>query len=264
MESVTPQYVFTRDRVDNNRWIELFGYRLHPHIPLVGPQHRIADIGTGTGIWLTDLSTRIPTTVQLDGLDISLEATPPAQWVPSNVSFFEWDIRQDVPEKLVGQYDIVHIRLFIFVLLEKEIPGVLQKLTMLLKPGGYLQWDEVDISSLRIAKAHPDNKIEALTRPIELSSSQRPVPAWAPKLAGLAESAGLSDINAEKRDAPGYLAFAMHECNLVLHELMARATGNEAFAKGLEQLMPEVTEETRKGASWDFTRWTVVARRPVQ
>ncbi|KAH9988511.1 hypothetical protein F4779DRAFT_610964 [Xylariaceae sp. FL0662B] len=87
---------------------------------------------------------------------------------------------------------------------------------------------------------------------------------WAPKLPEPVESVGLCDIHADKRDALGYFAFAMHKCNLVLHELTARATGNEAFAKGLERLMPEVTEETRKGASWDFTRWTVVAaKKPV-
>ncbi|KAI1122476.1 S-adenosyl-L-methionine-dependent methyltransferase [Nemania abortiva] len=273
MADSQPEYVFTRDYIDNNRinlqhyqWVQLFGYHLHPSIPAVGSQHRIADVGTGTGVWLTDLSAHLPATVQLDGLDVSLKAIPPVEWLPSNVSFRQWDIREAVPEDLVGQYDIVHIRLFIFVLLDKEVPEILQKLTMLLKPGGYLQWDEVDISSFRIGKARPDNKIEALTRLFHLSRVQDPrlAPTWVPKLAALAGGAGLCDIQEDKRDAQGHLAFAMHECNLMLHELLARTTRNAAYAEQLSQIMPEVAEETRKGATWDFTRWTVVARKAAK
>ena len=77
MTSVT-EYVFTRDYLDNNRyvashiylellmtdrtairiisinlqhylWSELFGYLTHPDIPILDPHLRIADVGTGTG-----------------------------------------------------------------------------------------------------------------------------------------------------------------------------------------------------------------------
>ncbi|KAH8163676.1 hypothetical protein CIB48_g4565 [Xylaria polymorpha] len=129
-----PEYLFTRDFIDNNRinlqhyqWIELFGYHVHPRIPIDGPNLRVADIATGTGVWLTDLSTRLPATAHLDGFDISLKATPPANWLPSNVTFQTWDIRDDVPEALLGHYDIVHIRLLSFVLRDEEVPGILEK-----------------------------------------------------------------------------------------------------------------------------------------
>lgn len=78
------------------------------------------------------LSSRLPQTVRLEGLDISLEATTPKEWVPSNVSFREWDFKQDPPEDLVGQYDVVHLRLLILVLLDDEIPAVLQRFIKLL------------------------------------------------------------------------------------------------------------------------------------
>lgn len=79
-----------------------------------------------------DLSSRLPATVRLEGLDVSLKATPPTEWVPSNVAFREWDIKQEPPEDLVGQYDVVHVRLLVFVLLDDEILGVLQRLIKLL------------------------------------------------------------------------------------------------------------------------------------
>ncbi|RYC55499.1 hypothetical protein CHU98_g10712 [Xylaria longipes] len=273
MTGSQPEYVFTRDYLDRNRlnlqhyqWVALFGYHIHPHIPPPGPQHRIADVGTGTGVWLMDLSARLPATVQLEGLDVSLEATTPREWLPSNVSYREWDIKQEPPEDLAGQYDIVHIRLLIFVLLDDEIPAVLPKLLKLLKPGGHLQWDEADISSSRIEKTQPDGKVEAVARLFKLTQGQdsRLKPTWVPKLAELAESAGLCDVQVDKRDAtrtPPYLAFAMYESNLAFLELLARTTCNEDFAKELQELMPKVPEESRKGACWDFTRWTVVAKK---
>ncbi|OTA91940.1 hypothetical protein M434DRAFT_32210 [Hypoxylon sp. CO27-5] len=266
-----PEYIFTRDYIDNNRinlqhyqWTELFGYHFHPQIPITSPRLRIADVATGTGVFLTDISARLPESVQLDGLDISLKATPPVEWLPSNVSFRQWDIKRDIPEDLAEKYDVVHVRLIIFVLHDKEVPGILQKLIKLLKPGGYLQWGEADISSLRIEKTQPNNKIDALTRLAKISQSQdtRLAPTWVPKLPSLMESAGLSDIQVDTRDGPEYLRFAMHECNLGLHELIARTTRSEVFAKELEQIMPEVAEETRKGAMWVFPRWTVVGKKP--
>ncbi|RYC55167.1 hypothetical protein CHU98_g11043 [Xylaria longipes] len=86
--STEPQYVFTRDYLDNSRiniqhyqWVELFGYHLHPQIPLSGAKLPIADIATGTGS------------------------------------------KQAVPEDLVEKYDIVHVRLLILVLRDDEGPG---------------------------------------------------------------------------------------------------------------------------------------------
>ncbi|KAI1170960.1 S-adenosyl-L-methionine-dependent methyltransferase [Nemania sp. FL0916] len=275
MAGSKPEYVFTRDYLDRNRlnlqhyqWVELFGYRIHPKIPPVGPQHRIADVGTGSGVWLMDLSSRLPASARLDGLDVSLEATTPTEWLPSNVSFREWDIKQEPPEDLVGQYDIVHVRLLIFVLLDDEIPSVLQRLMKLLKPGGYLQWDEADISSSRIEKARPDNKVEAVTKMFYLSQrlDSRLKPTWVPRLGELAESAGMSDVKMDKRDTthtPPYLSYAMYESNLAFLELLARTTRNEAFAKELEELMPAVAKESRDGACWDFTRYTMIAKKTI-
>jgi hypothetical protein len=61
--SSSPEYVFTRDYLDNNRInlqhylvVQLFGYRIHPSIPVKDVNNpRIADIGTGTGYVKLDL-----------------------------------------------------------------------------------------------------------------------------------------------------------------------------------------------------------------
>ncbi|KAI0188241.1 hypothetical protein F4808DRAFT_446361 [Astrocystis sublimbata] len=83
------------------------------------------------------------------------------------------------------------------------------------------------MSSLRTATAQPGGKTEGLKSLIELSSGQDPrlPPTWL-HLAETAVKAGLRDVQTVKQDAPGYLAFSMHECNLVIHKLVARATGS--------------------------------------
>ncbi|KAJ5256643.1 hypothetical protein N7478_012747 [Penicillium angulare] len=141
---------------------ELHGYLVHPSIPTGDPNLRVADVGTGTGIWLTDIAHHFPSNVRLDGLDISLESTPPKEWLPQNGNFREWNILSEVPSDLVGVYDIVNISLLMFVLKDDEIKSALGNLLKLLKPGGYLQWAEVDLQSFRIRTSSPENKTEAL------------------------------------------------------------------------------------------------------
>ncbi|KAG6357744.1 hypothetical protein INS49_013623 [Diaporthe citri] len=146
--STRPECVFTRDYVDSNRinlqhyiWVELFGYRIHPQIPVSLPNLRVADVGTGTAAWITDLSPHLPS-AQLDGLDVSFDAAPPREWLPPNVTLRSFDVKGDVPADLLGCYDVVHIRNFAFVLLDEELAQALSNLAKLLKPGGHLQWGE--------------------------------------------------------------------------------------------------------------------------
>ncbi|GLA65381.1 hypothetical protein AtubIFM54640_007133 [Aspergillus tubingensis] len=87
---------------------------------------KIAEIGTGNGIWLFDLAPSMPTTVQLHGFDISEAQYPPKHMWPRNVKLALLDAFKDVPPTLVGQYDVVHVRMWA-------------------KPGGYIQWEEADL-----------------------------------------------------------------------------------------------------------------------
>ncbi|KAG8166174.1 hypothetical protein KVR01_004726 [Diaporthe batatas] len=170
-------------------------------------------------------------------------------------------LRSPPPGALVGQYDIVHVRNFAFVLQDPDIPRVLRNVVDLLKPGGYLQWGEADVSSFRIETVDSASKTDSLRRLLELSQSQdsRLAPTWVPNMPKLFVDAGLKNTISDVRDAPPYMAFLMHECGLMIHELVARQTGNQEVAKALQSLMAEVVEETKRGAWWAFTRWTVLA-----
>ncbi|KAE8138749.1 hypothetical protein BDV38DRAFT_291811 [Aspergillus pseudotamarii] len=265
-------YVLTRDFLDNNRinlqhylWIELFGYHIHPTIPTTSPTLRIADIGTGTGVWLTDQARRLPSTVFLEGLDVSFDATPPQELLPPNVNLREYNILGETPPDLQGLYDIVHIRNFSFVLKNDQVEQVIRNLYQLLKPGGYIQWGEPDVSSFRIEKSDPENKIGALTELIQIGQGQdgRLRPTWVPKLPRYFQEIGMEGVESDVKEPPPHLAFAKHECNLIIHELISRKTQNAAVGEKLNHIIPAVARETQQGSYWAFTRWTVIGRKPL-
>ncbi|KAI2628869.1 S-adenosyl-L-methionine-dependent methyltransferase [Hypoxylon sp. NC1633] len=266
-----PDYVFTRDYLDNNRinlqhyiWTALYGYCLHPELPISSADLTIADVGTGTAIWLTDVAARLPPTTRLEGLDVSFHAAPPLEYLASNITLRNWDVKGDVPAELVERYDVVHIRNFVFVLCDDDIPKVLSNLMKLLKPGGHIQWGEPDMLSWQIKTMREGLETSALMQLMKLSQPQDPrlSPTWVPKLPEQFKEAGLLVVECDVRDAPPALAMAMHECALQIHEQVARMTKNEEVAQGLKDLMPQVLDETRQGACWTFTRWTVVGKKP--
>lgn len=144
-------------------WTQLFGYHANPKIPLrYGADLQVADLGTGTGqvinpltvskssvalvkavnghalmmrsarIWLSDLSSQLPATAQLDGLDISFKAAPPTEWLPSNIKLRHWDIRDPIPEHLVDKYDFVHLRFFLCVLRNDEMSTAVENIAKLI------------------------------------------------------------------------------------------------------------------------------------
>jgi hypothetical protein len=219
-------------------------------------------------IWLTDLADEFPATVQLDGLDISFDAAPPRDWLSPNMNLHHWDIKAEVPEHLVGVYDVVNVRHFAFVLQQSDLKGVLDNLFKLLKPGGYLQWTDLDMSSLRVEKINPDIKADANVKLMELfqANDTRLRSAWGASLPSLFAQSGFVNVESDAKDAPPHLAVALHECGLLATEVLARnkAGGNEQMVQQLRQTLAEAAKETREGSVLAFTRFTVVGQKPCQ
>lgn len=82
-----------------------------------------------------DLAEGLPSTVQLDGFDISLAQAPSVKWLPSNVTLRQWDMFTEPPAELVGQYDIVHIRLVTLVVKDNNPLPIIQNMRKLLSTG---------------------------------------------------------------------------------------------------------------------------------
>ncbi|MCJ1377483.1 hypothetical protein MMC17_000578 [Xylographa soralifera] len=127
-------------------WQRQLRFRVHPDISLPKDRDlRIADVGTGTGAWLFEVAGEFPSNTILDGFDISTAQFPDENDLPANISLKILDIGGgDLPDSVVGKYDLVHIRLFAFAILNNDPTPILRNLVRMLKPGGWLQWSEAD------------------------------------------------------------------------------------------------------------------------
>ncbi|KAI0965548.1 S-adenosyl-L-methionine-dependent methyltransferase [Xylaria arbuscula] len=103
---------------------------------------KIADIGTGTGIWATELAAKLPETAILDGYDIDVIKFPDPQTLPKNVTLQFGDIFKPFAPEAYGKYDVVHVKFLIFALKKDDWFLVVKNLTKLLAPGGFLFWQE--------------------------------------------------------------------------------------------------------------------------
>ncbi|KAK1140230.1 hypothetical protein N8T08_010527 [Aspergillus melleus] len=268
-------YVLERDMFEISRlnlqhfyMREIYGYLLHPSIPTDNPNLRIADVASGSGIWLSSVSHQLPSTATLDGLDIAFDLAPPKAFLPPNMTLREWDIFSEVPEDLVGSYDVVHISLLAFVLRSVDIDHVMGKMMKLLKPGGYLQWLEHDLLSCQFKKSLPDNKTEALEELYKLSIihpvDSRFKPTWVSRLPEIFRESGFTAVESDVKNPSPELIWPLHHCGLLVQErLVVKLQGFE-WAEKIKNLLPEVHAETKAGAAWDLTRVLVIGRKPLE
>ncbi|KAH7123342.1 S-adenosyl-L-methionine-dependent methyltransferase [Dactylonectria estremocensis] len=130
-ERLDEQHIFTT---------KTLGFLIHPNIPIASPTLKVADIGTGTGIWLLDVAKSLPSTCQLTGFDMTSSAFPPPETWPPNVSLKIHDMFLPFPASEIGTYDVVAVRFVSSATPREEWARAIENLMTLLKPGGWLQW----------------------------------------------------------------------------------------------------------------------------
>ena len=164
--------------LQHHLWLETCAYYLHPSIPSAKEQLTIADVGTGTGIWLLGLAKSLPhPPAYMCGLDISGDQFPRPEWMPSNIHFREHDVFDPAgpPDDLLGAFDIVHIRLFVGVIKNNNPTELLDYCHKLLKPGGCLQWDDLDPARNQIARGvDPSASAEGMEMISRMTRTQKP------------------------------------------------------------------------------------------
>jgi len=267
-------YPLSRDFVDFNRlnlqhhlWKDIFGYSLHPKIPRDEKSLKVADVATGTGIWLLDLRSQLDpsTETELVGFDTDIMQSGPKEWLPKNFSLREWSIFADVPDDLVGTFDIVNVRLICFVIEEDPAP-VLRNLTKLLKPGGYLQWCEIDLESQHVETISPDVPTDCLqaVQNLTVLKNTRLLPTWVKTLNQTFEVEGLQAVEADWQTGKRHTALAMHWCNLHIPMMISDKirTTNPQKAGKIDALIQGSIIESQKGAMFAHTRVIVIGKKP--
>ncbi|KAI9878027.1 MAG: hypothetical protein M1830_002147 [Pleopsidium flavum] len=261
-------YVLNRDYQGSSRlnlqfflWKNALQFNLHPDIPQPKANVRIADVATGTGIWLVDLASSLPPTVQLDGFDISLAQTPTPKWLPPNIKLHQWDMFTDPPAELVGQFDIVHVRLITLVIKDNNALPVINNLRKLLKPGGYLQWDEVDTVGTYIESADPSvstTAIESLFMNLTIPKSARGRDDWKTSLPETLDQNGFRDSKRYTYTCDLATARYWHDMYMQSWEEFAtRVLGNTEHTY---EMINKAGVEAQNGAAIIFPKFVWVAK----
>ncbi|EHA22486.1 hypothetical protein CBS63078_11252 [Aspergillus niger] len=246
-------------------WRASLGFTLHPSIPLP-TTGRIADLATGTALWLTELAQALPAdaNVQLDGLDLDLSKAPPHPWLPANVHLHQADILAPLPDPLVGQYEVVHLRLLILVVENSDPTPIIRYAHRMLKSGGYIQWDDLNYPDTHVTRIDPASPTPAFDRLREFVYSKGRHD-WVMRLDKILTREGFVGACmhhfTDRRDlimANGH----QHLMTMLEFAGTLRAKGLELEARDLDVLLAEVSTEAARGAALSMPRVVCVARKP--
>lgn len=232
--------------------------------------------------WLLELIRSPPSEkFQLDGFDITASNFPAAGWLPSNLKFHTWDAFSEVPSEYIGVFDTVHIRAIYSCIKDNNVEPLLTNLLKLLKPGGYLQWDESDASTISCQVSSPDTKAEGAETIVKIQdmlsrAQSKLLPDWLRDLPKTLESHECENIAHEEFQPANELARAWTDNILLvwrdlipmmpekamplppgmgLPESLSRDSYAELFAKAVD--------ECSKGAKLGMVYHVFVARKPT-
>lgn len=158
-------YVLPRDQIESTRLnaqhyalIQRKGWLLHPKVEeaisaIDTPQ--ICEVACGTGVWTLEVAEKFPRTF-VTGLDISAAPFPPEWTWPTNSTLGTLDLLGDVPPEYLGKFDVLHCRLLLGAGPKVNSRVFVDAFAKLLKPGGWLQWEETSYPSMSVI--NPKNR----------------------------------------------------------------------------------------------------------
>ncbi len=205
---------------------------------------RIADVACGSGAWLRSVAQELPQ-AELDGYDLSLAQCPPIQWLPGNIRLQEWNLFDDPAADMLGRYDVVHTRLIFTVVQNEDARPIIRNLMRLLKPGGWLQWDELDVEHSFLMRAETEVQAPVME---EMLAVLKQKGRWVSRLPESMGECGLCDMALWEFEERKDLSKAFFDNNLAKDEEMAQNAlkGTEEGAR-LLSMVAKMSEESMGG-----------------
>ncbi|KAF2754640.1 hypothetical protein EJ05DRAFT_514087 [Pseudovirgaria hyperparasitica] len=249
-------------------WKDAVGYNIHPRIPVLDcPTFKIADIGTGTAIWVTDVKREYPR-VQVDGFDLNLKQAPAVKWMPHGTSLITCDARKPPDPRFQHQYDIVNIRLFLAVVENNDPSIILDHALRLLKPGGWIQWSEHVMSDISCKSAQADTipphcAMEELAQFLQRTNLGR----WVPELPKLFAERNFTEAEMYKYPILPHtrLFWTQMQFNSTMDYTFMALDNDTSDSAGPQarEMIARAVEETQRGIALDFIPTTTVAQLPL-
>ena len=175
----------------------------------IAPGARVADIGCGPGSVLELLAEIVGPEGHVSGVDADPEAVAAATSATAGAANVDLRVgRADATGLKAGSYDVVMLR---HVLAHNGglEQGIVDHLTELARPGGWVYLVDVDLSLLRISPT-PHDLDDIFERYVEFHHGRGNDPHVGLRLADLAHAAGLDDIEMRGRFDITPLPAGMH------------------------------------------------------
>lgn len=213
--------------------------------------------------------------VSLVGLDLFPVHFPAAANLPDNIKLGVLDAFSEiVPEEHVGQYDVVHVRVFTGVVKNNDPAPVVRNAFKMLKPGGYLQWDEFDGGSWKGVAPGDESSvsISATTEMLQtaLESGRKAMKLeyyWIENLGKIFQEHGLELLEHKRMDVKMELRKTMTDSLLMTLHHVARIAVRDGCMVGTdknwEQLWIKAGEEIEQGVSLTMDMLITVGRKPL-
>ncbi|KAI1344668.1 hypothetical protein F5Y15DRAFT_384 [Xylariaceae sp. FL0016] len=249
------------------------GYILHPSITLPSSP-RIADIATGTARFLVRIHSSVPDDAKLEGFDISSDLFPPKSELPSNITLGIGDAKQPFPEEMYGKYDLVHVRLLVAAMNPEDWDVTVRNLVPLLKPGGYLQWEECEFINGVHKNDNPGGRFETTKYMCDFLAAalhDRFQHGWN-TLPGIMREAKLdpvlTDVASSARVPEARAAMTTAIVNLTFTWAQQRAKAGTPIEfpgkmTSLDEVEKAVHDEIQSGCYFDFNIHIACGRKPV-
>ena len=246
------------------------GYILHPSLKLP-PAPRIADIGTGTARFIICLHPEIPDAV-FEGLDISDALFPPRDALPAGATLSLQDLKQPFPEHMHEKYDLVHLRLLVSGMRPDDWAPAVCNIFRILRPGGYIQWEECEFLNAEWHKSRPDSRFETAKMVADAFTDalrQQFQHGWN-TLPDQMREAGFtsvfSDVVSSDRfpETTADMTASILSLNLTWARMMtARGVSGPLFGDHVDDLERTVHEEIKSGGYFKFNIHVACGQKPT-
>ncbi|KAL8715485.1 MAG: hypothetical protein Q9220_000820 [cf. Caloplaca sp. 1 TL-2023] len=128
----------------NSRFLQCRRYRMRQCL-----------LSTASSNWLVDLADHVPHDWKLHGFDMSSENYPAKEHLPDNVTLSILDCFEEPPLEMREKFDVLHVRCFALNVKGGDPGFLIGNLLKMLKPGGYIQWDDLDAAGAYCLAPNP-------------------------------------------------------------------------------------------------------------
>jgi SAM-dependent methyltransferase len=216
--------------------------------------------------------------VSLLGFDVQNNHYPASANLPSNITVGLLDaFDEDLPAEHVGAYDVVHIRAFASVVKNDDPGPLLRNAYKMLKPGGFLQWDDMDGSTLKAVAPGDDLHSSTVSTAaagdlvaVSLQSQAAGLNlkySWLQRLGSLFEEQGFELVEQKRMDVKKELRNVMSVSFIMIHAHIARiAVRNGCLLgtdKNWEEVWTKAGEDFANGVSLTMDMVYAVGRKPA-